>query len=140
MYSIGEVSKLTSIKVPTIRYYEDSGLIDEPARSMGNQRRYSNQHLDKLSFIKHARDLGFSIAAIRKLLRLAEDDLGDCKEIDLLATSQLLEVKSKIRQLQNLEVELERMLDGCGLGKTTRCYVVESLSDHELCNNNHLSK
>lgn len=61
MYSIGQISRRTGIKVPTIRYYEDMGLIEPADRTEGNQRRYDAAGLEKLGFIKHARDLGFSI-------------------------------------------------------------------------------
>ena len=64
MFSIGELSRRTNVKVPTIRYYEESGLLDAPERTEGNQRRYDAKGLERLSFIKHARDLGFTIEAI----------------------------------------------------------------------------
>ena len=55
-YSIGELSAETGVKVPTIRYYEQMGLVAAPERSEGNQRRYSRQELERLAFIRHARD------------------------------------------------------------------------------------
>ena len=68
MFSIGELSKRTGVKIPTIRYYEQMGLIDAPERSDGNQRRYSTDGLKRLSFIRHSRALGFSIEDIKGLL------------------------------------------------------------------------
>ena len=65
MYSIGTMSKTTRVKVPTIRYYEDIGLLSEPGRNAGNQRRYDQDGMDALGFIKHARDLGFALYDIR---------------------------------------------------------------------------
>lgn len=65
MLSIGELSRATDCKVETIRYYEKIGLMPEPARSAGNQRRYGERHRDRLHFIRHSRQLGFSIEAIR---------------------------------------------------------------------------
>jgi len=61
MISIGELSKRTKVKVPTIRYYEEMGLLSAPERTEGNQRCFDAAGLERLSFIKHARDLGFSI-------------------------------------------------------------------------------
>jgi len=58
MFSIGELSRLTNVKVPTIRYYEDAGLLHPNGRSAGNQRRYDQKGLERLSFIRHARELG----------------------------------------------------------------------------------
>ena len=72
MFSIGELAKQTGVKIPTIRYYEKMGLIDMPDRSIGNQRRYSRQGLERLAFIRHARDLGFSISDIRELNALSQ--------------------------------------------------------------------
>ena len=71
MYSIGDLSRRTGVKVPTIRYYEQMGLISPTHRSQGNQRRYERGDLDRLAFIRHARDLGFDIPAIRDLIALS---------------------------------------------------------------------
>lgn len=117
MFSIGQVSKQTDIKVPTIRYYEEIGLVDVKRRSIGNQRRYSESDLRRLAFIKHARDLGFSIASARQMLTLSDSNLENCDDIDELASDQLLEVRQKIKQLKDLELELSRMLDGCLAGQ-----------------------
>ena len=68
MLSIGELSRATDCKVETIRYYEKIGLMPEPARSAGNQRRYGERHRDRLHFNRHSRQLGFRIEAIRELL------------------------------------------------------------------------
>ncbi len=65
---IGGLSERTGVKVETIRYYEQVGLLPPPERSDGNQRRYTRRHLERLAFIKHARDLGFSVDSIRTLL------------------------------------------------------------------------
>jgi DNA-binding transcriptional MerR regulator len=140
MFSIGQVSKHTGIKVPTIRYYEEIELVSVKLRSSGNQRRYSNDDLRRLSFIKHARELGFSIASVRQLIDLSDSDLSSCVDIDRLASDQLLEVKGKIKQLEKLESELDRMLVGCKTGELNKCYVVESLSNHALCRSDHDKK
>ena len=71
MLSIGELSRLTAVKIPTIRYYEKIGLLSEPVRSDGNQRRYPERELERLSFIRHARDLGLPITSIRELIELS---------------------------------------------------------------------
>ncbi|WP_144389857.1 MerR family transcriptional regulator, partial [Phaeobacter sp. 22II1-1F12B] len=65
MLTIGTLSKKTGTKVQTIRYYEQIGLMPEPGRTEGGQRRYDNAQLDRLSFIRHSRQLGFSLDAIR---------------------------------------------------------------------------
>jgi DNA-binding transcriptional MerR regulator len=137
MFSIGQVSSETRLKVPTIRYYEEIKLIKVKARSPGNQRRYSSDDLKRLTFIKHARELGFSIDSVRQLLDLSDSGLNNCSDIDDLASNQLLEVRKKIDQLKRLEHELGRMVAGCGDSGSDQCYVIESLSNHALCIGEH---
>ena len=69
-FTIGDLAQQTGCKVQTIRYYEEIGLMPEPARTAGNQRRYGQRHVDRLAFIRHSRELGFSLDAIRELLSL----------------------------------------------------------------------
>ena len=98
MYSIGELSRRTQVKVPTIRYYEKMGLLDAPERTEGNQRRYDAVGLQRLSFIRHARDLGFSIEAISELIELQLHPDRSCQAASEIANSQLSEVRSKIKR------------------------------------------
>jgi DNA-binding transcriptional MerR regulator len=137
MYAIGELSKRAGVKVPTIRYYEQMGLMPEPERSEGNQRRYSRAQLERLSFIRHARDLGFSIEAIRDLIALGGHPEEPCTTADRIAAEHLQEVRHKITQLQKLESELERIVSNCGNHTVEECYVLRSLSDHTLCDHDH---
>ncbi|WP_170754883.1 MerR family transcriptional regulator [Ruegeria lacuscaerulensis] len=138
MFSIGELSKRTKVKVPTIRYYEEMGLLPEAERSSGNQRRYDQAGLERLSFIRHARDLGFSIEAISSLIELQEHPDRSCEAATDIATSQLEEVRTKIKRLRTLEKELNRISKGCnGKGVSEDCYVLASLADHGLCDRDH---
>ena len=138
MFSIGELSKRTKVKVPTIRYYEEMGLLAEAERTSGNQRRYDKTGLERLSFIRHARDLGFSIEAILSLIELQEHPDRSCQGATEIATSQLKDVRAKIKKLRALEKELVRMSKGCeGDGVAEDCYVLASLADHKLCRREH---
>ncbi len=138
MFSIGELSKRTKVKVPTIRYYEEMGLLAEAERTRGNQRRYDKAGLERLSFIRHARDLGFSIEAILSLIELQEHPDRSCQAATEIATSQLTDVRAKIKRLRALEKELVRMAKGCdGDGVSEDCYVLASLADHKLCDREH---
>lgn len=134
MFSIGELSKQLNIKVPTIRYYEKIGIIPTPTRTCSNQRRYSGEQLERLSFIKHSRELGFSINAIKSLLTLQNTSAESCEAIDNVARDHLKNIKTKIALLKAMEKELSRMLSGCD---DKRCYVIESLAKHELCSGEH---
>ncbi len=138
MFSIGELSKQTNVKVPTIRYYEEIGILEPAERTEGNQRRYDAAGLERLSFIKHARELGFSIEAISSLIELQEHPDQSCTEATTIANAQLTDVRLKIRKLKLLEKELKRISTGCdGKSLSADCYVLKALADHKLCQQEH---
>lgn len=138
MFSIGALSRRTRVKVPTIRYYEQIGVLDPPVRTMGNQRRYDRQALERLHFVRHARDLGFSLEAISSLIALQDHPDRSCAEATTLAEAQLRDVRSRIGRLRRLEQELARLARGCdGTGTAQDCYVLAALGDHELCGGEH---
>ena len=131
--TIGRLAQETGCKVPTIRYYEQVGLLPAPRRSAGNQRLYGPEHLARLAFVRHGRDLGFSQEAIRELLRLTDDPDQRCDDVDAIARRHLEEVNRRIAQLSALRVELERMVDACHGGRVADCRIVETLADHGKC-------
>ncbi len=137
MLSIGDLSRETGVKVPTIRYYEQMGLMEAADRTEGNQRRYEPSERDRLAFIKHARDLGFTIDAIRELLDLSANPERPCSSADDIAARQLRSVQDKIARLRQLETELQRMVGSCHDGHVRDCYVIRSLADHHLCASDH---
>jgi DNA-binding transcriptional MerR regulator len=135
--SIGELSRRTGVKVPTIRYYESVDLMPAPPRSEGKQRRYGESEVSRLVFIRHARDLGFGIDAIRELLAMSAQPEQSCAEADRIARRHLSEVDRRISQLVALRTELQRMVDACGHGRVCDCRVIETLADHGQCDNAH---
>jgi DNA-binding transcriptional MerR regulator len=136
-FSIGELSRVTGVKVPTIRYYEDIGLMAEAPRTGGGQRRYSSKARDRLGFIAHARDMGFPLEAIRSLIDLSEHPEKPCEDADRIAEARLAEVNGRIERLMRLKRELERMLDGHRSGKAADCRIIEVLGDHARCEADH---
>ena len=136
-YSIGDLSAAAGVKVPTIRYYEQIGLIDAPARTEGNQRRYGEAELDRLRFIAHARDMGFPMVSLKSMLALAARREAPCASVDALVEQHLVEVDSRIAQLTRLRGELAGMLSSNHHGTVAECRVVEVLSDHEQCSHEH---
>lgn len=136
MFSIGQLSKRTGVKIPTIRYYEQMGLIDAPERSEGNQRRYTKEGLSRLSFIRHSRDLGFSVEDIRGLIELSQHPEKPCDDAHSIAVQHLKEVQEKIAKLRRLERELKR-ISKCDAGNVADCAVIETLADHRLCETEH---
>src|SRR6266852_4451874 len=103
---IGDLAKATDTKVATIRWYERVGLLLAPPRTAGNYRSYESEHLNRLSFIRRSRDLGFSIEEIRALLALSDKRDRDCSEVDGIARHHLAEVERKIADLILLADEL----------------------------------
>ncbi|GEO97866.1 MerR family transcriptional regulator [Methylobacterium haplocladii] len=131
--SIGELSRQTGVKVPTIRYYESVGLMPEPPRTTGSQRRYGEAEVVRLNFIRHSRELGFEVDAIRELLTLNAHPERSCAEVDTIARRHLAEVDRRIEKLEGLRDELSRMIAECGQGRVGECRVIETLSDHGKC-------
>ena len=133
MLTIGALARKTGTKVPTIRYYEQIGLMPEPGRTTGGQRRYGDAGLDRLAFIRHARQLGFGLEAIRELLDLGDQPDRPCAEADAIARRQLRQVEQRMARLKALKVELERMIHECSGGRTADCRVLTVLRDHSEC-------
>jgi DNA-binding transcriptional MerR regulator len=127
--SIGELARHTGVKVPTIRYYESVGLMPAPPRSEGRQRRYAASQVSRLNFIRHSRELGFEIDAIRELLAMNEQPEQSCVEADRIARRHLGEVERRITQLEALRAELRRMLEECRHGRISDCRVIETLAE-----------
>lgn len=137
MLTIGSLARKTGTKVQTIRYYEQIGLMPEPGRTEGGQRRYGDAELDRLAFIRHARQLGFSLEAIRELLDLSDHPNRPCLEADAIARRQLKQVEQRLARLEALRTELKRMVHECSGGQTADCRVLEVLRDHSECLTDH---
>ncbi|MDP6705775.1 MAG: helix-turn-helix domain-containing protein [Alphaproteobacteria bacterium] len=131
--TIGELARETGAKVQTIRYYETIGLLPEPVRTAGNQRRYGARDMERLAFVRHGRELGFPLEMIRELLSLADDPDRSCEAADCIASEQLAQVRSRIARLAALELELDRMVRQCRGGRIADCRVIEVLADHAQC-------
>ena len=128
VYSIGQLSKETQCKVPTIRYYEEIGLLDKAQRSAGNQRRYTSQQCQRLHFIRHSRALGFSLDEIKQLIHLQDCQHHDAHQAHDVAQHHLADVRKKIEQLQALESELLSMIKDCNDPESKFCLVLNSLN------------
>jgi DNA-binding transcriptional MerR regulator len=137
MLTIGKLGAASGVKVPTIRYYEQIGLLPGAERSTGNQRLYARAAQDRLAFIRHARELGFTLEAIRDLLGLSDRPDQSCAQVDAIARAQLQAVEGRIARLQALKGELERMVDLCAGGTISDCRVIEVLGNHAHCAADH---
>ena len=122
MLTIGTLSKKTGTKVQTIRYYEQIGVMKD---------------LDRLAFIRHSRQLGFSLEAIRELLDLSDNPSRSCADADVIARRQLTQVERRIKRLQALKKELKRMITECEGNSVAECKIIEVLRDHSECLTEH---
>ncbi|MFL5203690.1 MAG: MerR family transcriptional regulator [Microvirga sp.] len=135
--SIGELSRRVDVKVPTIRYYEQIGLLPVPPRTEGRQRRYGAEDVSRLSFIRHARELGFDVEAIRELMSLSAKPEQPCEPADRIVIRHLESVERRIAQLTLLRSELRHMLADCRHGQVGECRIIQVLADHEQCRHEH---
>jgi DNA-binding transcriptional MerR regulator len=135
--TIGELARETGCKIQTIRYYEHVGMLTQPLRTSGNQRRYSEAAATALRFIRHARDLGFSQDDVRQFLALSGRQEQPCTEADGIARRHLAEVRRKIAMLKGMERELVRMTTQCDQKTIAECRVIETLGDHGKCRGDH---
>ncbi|ODT74919.1 MAG: MerR family transcriptional regulator [Pelagibacterium sp. SCN 64-44] len=131
--AIGKVSAASGVKVTTVRYYEQIGLLPAPPRTDGGRRTYDRKDMERLTFIRHSRELGFDIDEIKTLLELQDSPDQSCDRADGIAKAHLVEVKMKIASLTALQHELERMVEGCSHGRVETCRVIEILADHGKC-------
>ena len=126
--SIGDLAKATGTKVETIRWYERVGVLAAPARTSGNYRAYGAEHLERLSFVRRARDLGFSLDQVRDLLQLGDDRNKSCEAVDRVAREHLAEVERKIADLEALRHELRDLIGQCHNGTVAECRILKALS------------
>jgi Cu(I)-responsive transcriptional regulator len=134
---IGELARRTAVKVPTIRFYEQIGLLSAPPRTEGGQRRYDQGEVDRLNFIRHSRELGFEVDDIRELLAMTAEPQASCHQVDSIARNHLDEIDRRIARLQALRTELGRMIEECHHGRVCDCRIIEALADHSLCTTAH---
>ncbi|VAV96494.1 Heavy metal resistance transcriptional regulator HmrR [hydrothermal vent metagenome] len=126
-YAIGEMSRRTGVNIETIRYYERIKIMPEPDRTAGGNRQYDHEQLKRLSFIKRARGLGFSINEIRALLEMVDRQDFTCAEVHGMIVQHLSSVHEKISALRRLEKALGGMAAECSRGDVPECPVVDTL-------------
>jgi len=133
MFSIGQMSRATGVKVSTIRFYEDQGLLPAAERTAGNQRRYDETARARLAFIRHARDLGLPLADVRALISLEGARGTELNRAHDIAQKQRDNLRDRIAKLQSLEAELSRISNACDGQHDHVCAVLHAFSDHDSC-------
>lgn len=130
MLSIGGLAKASGVNLETVRYYERIGLMPKPTRTDGGHRMYDDDHRRRLTFIRRARELGFSLDDVRELLRLSEEEGQPCASVVALAAAHLDAVRRKIADLTRLEAVLAQAVDRCAeTAVGPHCAVLQMLSE-----------
>ncbi|GBQ26508.1 helix-turn-helix domain-containing protein [Gluconacetobacter azotocaptans] len=131
-YKIGELAERTRTTASTIRYYEQIGLLRRPDRQEGNQRRYGEDDVARLTFIRRGRAFGFSIEQVRTLASLVQDRSRSCMEARDIAQAHLADVRAKLRELKALEKSIAVFVAACDSecagGPGPDCVILDDLS------------
>lgn len=127
-FTIGRLSARSGVNIETIRYYERIGLMPAPARTGGGRRIYASADAKRLRFIRRARELGFTLEAIRSLLGL-EDGPATCAKVHAVTSAHLDSIRTKIADLRNLERSLTRAAAACERTAEPDCPIIDALSE-----------
>ena len=127
LITIGKVATQTGCKIETIRYYEIEGLLPAPSRSSGGHRLYSEQLIERLIFIRRARELGFSILEIKQLHSIVDGDLVSCERVKRIADQHLEEIESKIADLTRMRSILAELSQRCSGEDIPECPIISAL-------------
>ncbi len=126
--TIGKVSKQSGIGVETVRFYEKSGLIDEPQRTESGYRQYPASTVVRIRFIRRAKELGFTLKEIKELLNLRLDPTTTCNDVRQMADEKKRDVQAKIQSLKGIERALGELIDACAVGGPDgECPILETL-------------
>jgi MerR family copper efflux transcriptional regulator len=127
--TIGRLAKQAGVNIDTIRYYERHGLLPQAARRESGYRVYAATDVERLSFIRRAKELGFSLSDIAELLSLSADRHSDMRGVKRKAEERLADVERKIRELQRVRRGLKTLIAACpGRGDLATCPIVAALS------------
>ena len=125
---IGEVAKAAGLGIDAVRFYEREGLIEEPPRQASGYRAYPGSVVSRLSFIRHAKELGFTLKEIRELLSLRVDRKANCSVIEKRAQAKITDIEQRIRSLQRMRRALRKLVEACdGRKPNSECPILESL-------------
>src|SRR5690606_23233258 len=131
--TIGQLAKQAGVGVETIRFYERAGLIAEPERRPSSRyRQYPPQAVRRVRFIRHAKELGFTLKEIQELLELRVDPESTCADVRQRAKDKISDIEERIESLARMKAALERLARKCrGKGPTTDCPILEELDREE---------
>lgn len=137
VFTIGALAKATGVATPTVRYYEEIGLLPKADRTSGGQRNYSRDDVSRLTFIRQCRDFGFGIEQVRVLLELSISPDRDCTETRDIAKTHLAEVQERLAQLNALESRLKNFVERCDAacagGPGQECVIFKEMAQPNSC-------
>lgn len=110
---IGEIAKITDTSVPTLRYYEEIGLLKSAQRSYSNYRYYKESDISLITFVKKAQNIGFSLKEIKLILNERTSGKSPCPKVRHLAERKIVEVQEKIKELKSMEKDLKQYITSC---------------------------
>jgi Cu(I)-responsive transcriptional regulator len=125
--NIGEAAKASGVSAKMIRHYESLGLFPEARRTESGYRQYTDKELATLRFIRHSRDLGFSLEQIRELLGLWQNRRRSSRQVRALAEAHIEELDAKLRELQAMKATLAHLVHCCHGDDRPDCPIIESL-------------
>lgn len=126
--NIGQLSRRTGVPIDTVRYYEKQHLLPPPTRTASGYRHYEADDVLRLTFIRRAKTLGFTLEEIRDLLALSRADSGDMAAIRAAAASKLIDVEQRIAELTRIRDGLQSLVNACpGHGALDQCPILSAL-------------
>lgn len=127
--NIGQAAQATGVSAKMIRHYESVGLFPEARRTESGYRLYGEKELATLRFIRHSRDLGFSLEQIRALLDLWQNRRRPSRQVKALAQEHLDEIDKKLRELHAMKTTLSHLVHCCAGDDRPDCPIIDSLAD-----------
>jgi MerR family transcriptional regulator, copper efflux regulator len=130
--TIGHVAREAGVGVETVRFYERKGLIEEPTRRASGYRQYGKETVNRLRFIREAKELGFTLNEIKELLSLKLDPSSSCAEVKGRAEAKIADIEEKIRTLQRMKRALAKLTNACsGDGPTSECPILDAIESNK---------
>ena len=126
--TIGKVAQRAGVGVETVRFYQRRGLIEEPQAPAKGFREYPEETIERIRFIRRAKDLGFTLEEVGGLLELRVDPGQNCSSVKAYAVDKIALIEEKIRSLNDMRQQLTRLTEACDNGKpTSACAILEAL-------------
>lgn len=133
--TIGRLAKAAGVGIPTVRFYERRGLLPRPQRRASGYRSFEPDAIQRIRFIRHAQELGFSLKEVEDLLDLRMDPRRSCADVRQQAMKKIADIDAKVAGLARMRKVLDRLIETCpGDAPTTDCPILEALAEYDAAN------